>query len=90
MRDHKGASQKKKKKKKKEEEEEIFECFERHLSFWISGVESSLIFLTQKIRKIKYKIHDWIVIFHWLNKKEYVFEKLKITWLWVLVTIYPK
>ena len=35
-----------------------------------------------------YKLHDWIIRFHWLNKKEDIFDKLKITWLWVLVTNY--
>ena len=67
---------------------EIFGCFERHLSFWVSDVESPLIFYTKKKEKIKYKLHDWIFPFHWLSKKEYIFEKLKITWLWVLVINY--
>ena len=42
MRDHnlRGCSQKKR-----------FGCFEGHLPFWVSGVESSLIFYTKKIRK---------------------------------------
>ena len=38
---------------------EIFGCFERHLSFWVSDVESPLIFLSQK----KKKTHDWIFLF---------------------------
>ena len=34
---------------------EIFGCFERHISFWISDVELPLIFYTKKkrIKKIK-------------------------------------
>ena len=27
---------------------------------------------------------------HWLNKKEYIFNKLSITWLWVIVTNYQR
>ena len=27
---------------------------------------------------------------HWLNKKEYIFDKLSITWLWVLITNYQR
>jgi len=36
---------------------EIFECFLRHLSFWVSGVELPLTFYT-KIRKTKYNMTE--------------------------------
>ena len=72
--------------------ERFFECFLGHLSFWVSGVKSPLIFYTKNkknyiLKKKKYMIElfpfiDWI--------KKYIFEKLKITRLWVLVTFYPK
>ena len=41
-----------------------------HLSFWVNGMESTLIFLykKEKKRKTKYKIHDWIVPFIDWNK----------------------
>ena len=43
VRDCKGAQKEKKKKKKK-----ILSAFSRYLSFWVSGVESSLTFYTKK------------------------------------------
>ena len=36
--------------------ERFLECFLGHLSFWVSGMESPLIFYTKKIRKTKYMI----------------------------------
>ena len=83
---------------------ESFEWFERYLSFWVSGVELPLIFYTKRKKK-KPNTEYMTKLFHshWLNKKEYIFDKLSITWLWVLVinyqiitwlfvlvTIYPK
>ena len=50
------------------------------LSFWVSGMESPLIFLyTKKKRKnTNYKIYDWIVPFiNWI--KLHIFKNLKIT-----------
>ena len=49
-----------------------------HLSFWVSGMESPLIFLyTKKIRKnTNYKIHNWIVPFiDWI--KLHFWKKIK-------------
>ena len=42
----------------------------RHLSFWVNGMESPLIFLyTKKKKKTNYKIHDWIVSFiDWIKE----------------------
>ena len=31
-----------------------------------------------------------LFLYHLLNKKEYMFDKLSITWLWVLVTNYQR
>ena len=74
---------------------EIFECFLRHLSFWVSGVKSPLIFYAKKKKKkkkeklnTKYMIK--ILHCHWLNKDIYNLGKLNLTMLWVLLTIYVK
>ena len=73
---------------------ESFMCLERRLSFWVSGVDygvATYFFIQKKEKKNKYKkIYDWIISFHWLSIKEYIFEKLKITWLWIIVTNYQK
>ena len=42
----------------KKEREIFVVCFLRHLSFWVSGVESPLIFYVQKIRKTNIQILD--------------------------------
>ena len=69
---------------------EIFGCFERHLSFWVSGVELPLIFFLykKKEKKLNTKYMTKLFFSYWLNKKEYIFDKLNITWLWVLVINY--
>ena len=45
-----------------------------HLSFWVSDVESPFIFYTKKKKKLNKTLHGWIVSFHWLNKRKYIFE----------------
>ena len=50
MKDRKSASKKKKR---------FLGALERHLSFWVSGVESQLIFYIKKEKeKLNIKIHD--------------------------------
>ena len=45
-----------------------------YLSFWVSSMESPLIFLYKKIRKTKYiQIHDWILLFiDWIKEITYL------------------
>ena len=49
-------------------------------------------FFIQKKRKKKKNttLHDWMLHCHWLNKNKYKLDKLNLTRLWVLFTIYQK
>ena len=58
--------------------------------FWGSGVELPLIFYTKKKEKKNTNYMIKILHCHWLNKNKYNHGKLKLTKLWVLVTIYAK
>ena len=56
-------------------------CFLGHLSFWVSGIESPLIFSIQKIRKTKYT-NTWlncILLIDWI----------KITYLIIYMALVP-
>ena len=51
-----------------------------------------LFFYTKNKKKLNKNLHDWIVPFSLIEKKKkkYIFGKLSITWLWVIVTNYQR
>ena len=52
------------------------------------GVATYFFLYKKKEKKLNTKYMTKLFFSYWLNKKEYIFDKLNITWLWVLVINY--